>query len=67
MNLTIQRAFDCQTAALKDMGVDHGGFYVFVPEQFLNGADVVLQQFERRRIPGQWIMLLTTLFPLVAF
>jgi hypothetical protein len=26
---------------LEDVGVDHGGFYVFVSEEFLNGADVV--------------------------
>ena len=26
---------------MEDMGVDHGGFYVFVPEKLLNSADVV--------------------------
>jgi len=28
-----------QAAAIEDMGVDHGGFDVFVAEEFLNGAD----------------------------
>lgn len=37
----VQRAFDCHSAALEDVGVDHGGFDVFVPEEFLDGADVV--------------------------
>jgi hypothetical protein len=27
--------------AIEDVGVDHGGFDVFVSEQFLDGADVV--------------------------
>lgn len=39
--LGIERRFDGESAALKDVGVDHGGFDVFVSEEFLNGADVV--------------------------
>jgi len=33
---------DGEAAALEDMGVDHGGFDVFVAEEFLDGADVVI-------------------------
>jgi hypothetical protein len=39
--LTIQRTHYAATAAIKDVGVDHGGFHVFVAEEFLDGADVV--------------------------
>ena len=39
--LSIQRAFDRQSAALEDVGVDHGGADILVAEQFLNGADIV--------------------------
>ena len=39
--LTIQWAFYRQAAALKHMGVDHGGLYILVSEEFLNCADVV--------------------------
>ena len=39
--LSIQRAFDRQSAALEDVGVDHGGTDIFMAEEFLNGADVV--------------------------
>jgi len=30
-----------QSAALEDVGVNHGGLHVFVTEEFLDGADVV--------------------------
>ena len=40
--LSIQWRFDGEAAASEDVGVDHGGFYVFVSEEFLNGADVVV-------------------------
>ena len=36
----VQRTFYGQAAALQDVGVDHGGFDVFVAEEFLDGADV---------------------------
>ena len=39
--LGVEGRFDSQTAALQYVGVDHGGFDVFVPEEFLYGADVV--------------------------
>ncbi len=49
----IQRAFDRQSAALEDMGVDHGGANVLVAEQFLNGADIVttLKQMRGKGMP----------------
>ena len=37
----IQRRFDGKSAALENMSVDHGGFYIFVPEEFLDSANVV--------------------------
>ncbi len=30
-----------QTTALKDVGVNHGGFDIFIAEEFLDGANVV--------------------------
>ena len=39
--LAIQGAFNGQAAAVKDVGVDHGGLDVLVAEQLLDGADVV--------------------------
>lgn len=32
VNLMIQGAFDAFAAAVKDVGVDHGGFYIFVSQ-----------------------------------
>jgi hypothetical protein len=29
------------SASIEDVGVDHGGFDIFVAEEFLDGADVV--------------------------
>lgn len=40
--LGVEGGFDGEAAALKDVGVDHGGFDVFVPEEFLNGSYVVV-------------------------
>jgi hypothetical protein len=40
--LTIEGRFDGVTAALEDMGVDHGGLHVFVTEQLLNCANIVV-------------------------
>ena len=50
--LVVERASDGEAAALEDMGVDHGGFDIFVAEQFLNGADVVavLEQMGGKRV-----------------
>jgi hypothetical protein len=39
--VSIQGAVHGQAAALEDVGVDHGGAYVLVAEEFLDGADVV--------------------------
>ena len=37
---------------MQDMGVDHGSFEVLVPEQFLNGSDIiaVLKQMRGKRM-----------------
>lgn len=37
----VEGAFNSQAASVQYMGVDHGGFDVFVSEEFLNRADVV--------------------------
>ena len=39
--LAVEWTFDGHSAALEDMCVDHGGFNILMPEQFLDGADVV--------------------------
>ena len=39
--LGVEGGFDGESAALEDVGVDHGGFYVFVSEKFLDGANIV--------------------------
>ncbi len=41
LDCNIKRADDSTSTAIKDMGVDHGGFDVFVSEEFLDGANVV--------------------------
>lgn len=45
----IQGTFDSQAAALKHMSIDHGCFYIFVSEQFLDRADVISGFKEMRR------------------
>jgi hypothetical protein len=37
----VEGAFDASAATVEDVGVDHGGGYVAVAEEFLDGADVV--------------------------
>ena len=46
------RAADTSTASIEDMGVDHCGLHVVVPQQFLHGPDVValLQEMRRKRM-----------------
>lgn len=41
IQLPIQWTFNGHGTFLHDMGVDHGGADILVPEQLLNGADVV--------------------------
>ena len=41
MGGVVEGGFDCAGAAVEDVGVDHGGFDVFVPEEFLDSAYVV--------------------------
>ena len=36
----VKRRFDSESTTLEDVGVDHGGFDIFVSEQFLDGADI---------------------------
>jgi hypothetical protein len=38
---SIKRAANTKPALVEDMGVNHGGFDIFMTEQFLDGADVV--------------------------
>ncbi len=40
--LGVEGGFDREAAALEDVGIDHCGFDVFVAEEFLNGANVVV-------------------------
>ena len=37
----IQGGFDRESAALENMGVDHRGFDILMPEQFLDGPDII--------------------------
>ena len=41
MGLGVEGGFDGVGSALEDVGVDHGGFYVLMPEEFLYGSYVV--------------------------
>ena len=48
----IKRAADGFRAFVEHMSVDHGGLYIFVPKQFLDGADIVaiLEQVSGERV-----------------
>ena len=37
----VEGAFDGKSAALEYVGVDHGGADILMPEQFLNGTNIV--------------------------
>jgi hypothetical protein len=37
----VKRRFDSESTTLEDVGVDHGGFDIFVSEQFLDGTNIV--------------------------
>jgi hypothetical protein len=52
-SLKIQRAAHRQAAALQDVGVDHRRPHVLVPQQFLDGPDVVpgLEQVGGKGVP----------------
>ena len=39
-NLCVEGAYHAASATVEDVDVDHGGFDVFVAEEFLDGADV---------------------------
>ena len=49
----VERALHRTGPALHDMGVDHGGVYIFMPEEFLDCADVisVLKQMCCKAVP----------------
>ena len=49
----VHRAPDSQPATVQDMGVDHGGADIPVPQEFLDGPDVisVLQQVGGKAVP----------------
>jgi hypothetical protein len=54
-SLKIQRAAHRPAAALEDVGVDHGGADVFMPEEFLDSADIIAGRWvakEWRRVLG---------------
>ncbi len=42
-----------QTAGIQNMRVNHGGFSIFVPEEFLDRPDIIalLQQMRREAMP----------------
>jgi hypothetical protein len=40
-SLKIQRAAHRPAAAFQDVGVDHGGAYILVAQEFLHRADVI--------------------------
>lgn len=44
---SIKRANNSPSTAIQNMGINHGGFDIFVTQQLLDGADVVaiLQKF----------------------
>ena len=37
----VQRGGNAVKCPLEDVGVDHDGFDIFMPEEFLNGADAL--------------------------
>ena len=49
----IERALNPCRSATQDMGVDHGGPHVFVPQELLDGPDVVpvFEQMRGERVP----------------
>jgi len=44
----VRRALDAEAAAVEDMGVDHRGSDVAVPEQLMDGANVIARLQEMR-------------------
>ena len=50
--LGVEGGFDGESAALEDVGVDHGGFDVFMPKEFLNGPYVIagLEEMGGKRV-----------------
>src|ERR1700726_1391297 len=46
---SIQRTSHTQPRLIQDVGIDHGGRYVLVPEKFLNGANIIAVLKQMRR------------------
>ena len=40
-DLQIERTANTEGALIENVGIDHSGFEVFVPEEFLDGADII--------------------------
>ena len=38
---TVEWTLDGKPAKVKRMSIDHGGFYILVPEKFLDSANVI--------------------------
>src|SRR5215469_8814321 len=58
---SVRRATNSSAASIQNVGVNHSGVYIPVPQQLLNSSDVisVLQQVRRERMPQGVIILLT--------
>ena len=49
----VQRTAHGQSASIQHMRLHHGGLHIFVPEEFLDGPDVValLEELRRETVP----------------
>ena len=55
----VEGAFDCQSTAVENVSVDHGRLDILVPEQFLDGANIIVgpsqcRSFRCVRSNGDW-------------
>src|SRR5712671_149913 len=52
VRLLVEWAANGFRATIQDMGIDHGGLHVLMPEQFLHGPNIVsgFQQMRRKRV-----------------
>jgi hypothetical protein len=46
---SVQRIAHGQPVSIQHVGIHHGGFHIFMPEEFLDGSDVVALLKELRR------------------
>ena len=51
--MVIEWAPNAETGAVTDVGINHRGGNIFVPEEFLNGPDIItiLQQMRSKTVP----------------